>query len=111
MALATGPSTELPASPTTFNIAAGGQPVTVTATYAPTAVGADSGALTITSNDPATPSLDVSVSGTGVEQPPQQGNDDDDDGGCTAGGPGSWLAVALALLAMRRMTRARRTAG
>ena len=71
VALATGTSTEFAASPTTFNIAAGGQPVTVTATYAPTAVGADPGALTITSNDPAHPSLDVTVSGTGVEQPPQ----------------------------------------
>ena len=109
VALATGTSTEFAASPTTFNIAAGGQPVTVTATYAPTAVGADPGALTITSNDPARPSLDVTVSGTGVEQPPKS---NDDDGGCSAGGSASWLAVvALALLAMRRMTRTRRTAG
>lgn len=108
VALAAGTSTEFGASPTTFTIDAGGQPVTVTATYAPTGVGTDSGALVVTSNDAATPTLEVTVSGAGVEQgqPPQ--DDDDDDGGCSSGGPASWLAVALALLAARRVTRARR---
>jgi hypothetical protein len=108
VALATGTSSEFGASPTTFSIAAAGQPVTVTATYVPTAVGADSGALVITSNDPANPALNLTVSGTGVE--PQ--GDDDDDGGCSSGRSAGWLAVvALALLAARRMTRVRRTAG
>jgi hypothetical protein len=111
VALASGTSSEFGVSPATFSIAAGGQPVTVTATYGPTGVGADSGALVVTSNDPASPTLDVTVSGTGVEQgqPPQ--DDDDDDGGCSSGGSASWLAVALALLAARRLARMRRIAG
>jgi uncharacterized protein (TIGR03382 family) len=103
VALAGGTSSEFGASPTTFSIAAGGQPVTVTATYAPTAAGTDSGALTVTSNDVARPTLDLTVSGTGVEQgqPPAQ-DDDDDDGGCSSGGSAGWVAVvALALLAAR----------
>jgi hypothetical protein len=111
VALAAGTSSEFGASPTMFSIAAGGQPVTVTANYVPTAVGADTGALVITSNDPASPALDLTVSGTGVEQPPPQ-RDDDDDGGCSSGGSASWLAVmALALLATRLMARVRRSAG
>jgi uncharacterized protein (TIGR03382 family) len=103
VALAGGTSSEFGASPTTFSIAAGGQPVTVTATYAPTAAGTDSGAVTVTSNDAARLTLDLTVSGTGVEQgqPPAQ-DDDDDDGGCSSGGSAGWVAVvALALLAAR----------
>jgi hypothetical protein len=101
VAVAAATSSEFSASPTTFSIAAGGQPVTVTATYVPTGTGTDSGALTVTSNVPARPALDLTVSGTGVEQ------GDDDDGGCSSGGSASWVAVvALALLAARRARRA-----
>ena len=107
VALASGTSSEFAASPTTFNIAAGGQPMTVTVTYTPTAVGADTGGLVITSNDPANPTLEVTVSGTGVE--PGQRPKNDDDGGCSSGGGSAgWLAVvALALLAAARTSRAR----
>jgi hypothetical protein len=112
VAFAAGTSSEFGASPTTFSIAAGGQPVTVTATYVPTGVGADSGALVVTSNDAASPTVDVSVSGTGVEQGQTPQGDDDDDGGCSSGGSVSWLAVvALALVAARRVGRVRRIAG
>ncbi len=69
VALAAGTTAEFAVSPASFSIAAGGAPVTVTVTYAPSAVGADSGAIAVTSNDPATPTANVAVSGTGVTTP------------------------------------------
>lgn len=82
--------------------------MTVTVTYTPTAAGADSGALDVTSNDPDG-AIPVSVSGTGVEQGQPPRDDDDDDGCSSSGGSASWLAlVSLALLAARRTVRVRR---
>jgi Abnormal spindle-like microcephaly-assoc'd, ASPM-SPD-2-Hydin len=68
-ALGTGTSTEFTFAPATFSIAAGGAPVTVTATYTPTAVGADSGSIVVSSNDIITPNVSVAVSGSGVAAP------------------------------------------
>jgi Abnormal spindle-like microcephaly-assoc'd, ASPM-SPD-2-Hydin/CARDB len=55
-------------SPATGTVAAGGS-LTVTVTFAPAAVGAQSGTLTIASNDPTQPTLTVAVSGTGTAAP------------------------------------------
>ena len=43
--------------------------MTVTATYTPTAVGADSGSIVVSSNDTTNPAVSVAVSGTGVTAP------------------------------------------
>ncbi len=52
-------------APATGTVAPGAS-LTVTVTFAPTAVGAQTGTLTIASNDPATPSVTVALTGTGV---------------------------------------------
>ena len=51
-----------------LSISAGGQQ-SVTVTFSPVAAGAQSGTLTILSNDPDEASVAVSVSGTGIAQP------------------------------------------
>jgi ASPM-SPD-2-Hydin domain-containing protein len=62
---AAGTSAEFTALPATLAVAPGGsQPVTVS--YAPSSGGADTGAILITSNDPARPSVTVPVTGTGL---------------------------------------------
>ncbi len=108
VAVASGTSGEFAASPATFSIAAGGQPVTVTVTYTPNAVGADAGAVTVASNAPAAPTIDLPVSGAGVAQSAKK----DDDGGCSgSGGSAGWLAVVTAtLFAAGRLGRRRRPA-
>ena len=55
-------------SPNTATITSTGANVTVTVTFAPTANGLQSGSITLASNDPANPSVVVSVSGTGTTQ-------------------------------------------
>ncbi len=56
------------ASGTPVNVAANGGTASVSVDYAPSAVGADSGNLNLTSNDANNPqSVDVALSGTGVE--------------------------------------------
>ncbi|MBI5394121.1 MAG: choice-of-anchor D domain-containing protein [Verrucomicrobia bacterium] len=52
-----------PATP--FSVAANGS-VTLSAQYAPTGIGADSGSIVIASDDPDSPSASVSLSGTGA---------------------------------------------
>ncbi len=68
IALASGTSSEFAFSPSSFNVAAGGSQA-VAVSYAPTAVGADAGSLTISSNDAANPSVSVALSGAGVAAP------------------------------------------
>lgn len=63
-----GTSAEFSANPTSFTVAAGAS-TTVTATYAPTAVGLDVGSFLVQSNDPAQPSIPVTLSGSGVAAP------------------------------------------
>ena len=65
VARATGTSSEFAAAPASFTVAAGGSQ-TVTATYSPSAAGADTGAFTVTSNDTSNPSVSVTVTGTGL---------------------------------------------
>lgn len=111
---ASGTSGEFAVSPATFSIDAGGQPVTVTVTYTPTAAGADTGGFDVSSNAAASPTISVPVSGTGVEpgQSPPPAADDDDDGCSSGGGSATWLGVvALALLAAARRARVRRATG
>ncbi len=60
-------------SPTTpFTITPSGTPVNVTVRFSPTAVGAQSGNLQITNNDPDENPLNVALSGTGVTPPPTE---------------------------------------
>jgi len=68
VARASGTSAEYSAVPAAFNLAPGASQAVVV-TYAPTAAGSDAGALTLASNDPVTPSLAVTVSGTGTAVP------------------------------------------
>ncbi len=68
LARASGTSAEYTLSAASFSVAAGASQV-VTVTYAPADVGADAGAIALTSNDPATPSASVGVSGSGVAAP------------------------------------------
>jgi hypothetical protein len=58
-------SAEYTASPASFTVAPGASQV-VTVTYAPGAVGSDAGAIVVASNDAATPSLNVALSGAGI---------------------------------------------
>jgi hypothetical protein len=69
IALAAGTSTEFAVSPTAFSIPAGGASVSVTVTYAPAAVGGDTGSLLVSSNDAANPTVAVALSGAGVAAP------------------------------------------
>ena len=68
IALGSGTSAEFTFSPSSFNVAAGGSQA-VTVTYAPSAVGADTGSLVVSSNDASNPSVSVALSGTGVAAP------------------------------------------
>ncbi len=52
---------------TTFNVAAGALRA-VSVNYTPAQVGADSGNLAINSNDPTSPTVNVALTGTGVQQ-------------------------------------------
>jgi len=71
IARCTGTSTEFTFSPAGPLTVAAGASTPVTVTYAPTAAGSDSGCIQINSNDPATPAVQVTVSGTGnVPAPP-----------------------------------------
>ncbi|HQR29451.1 MAG TPA: choice-of-anchor D domain-containing protein, partial [Anaeromyxobacteraceae bacterium] len=65
----TGTSTEFTWSPPApFTVAAGGAS-TLTVTYTPTAASGDTGCLTIASNDPARPTVNLTVSGNGAVAP------------------------------------------
>lgn len=55
-----------PAAP--FTIGAG-MTSALTVTYAPTAAGTDTGCLAVSSDDPANPTVQLGVTGTGVEEP------------------------------------------
>jgi uncharacterized protein (TIGR03382 family) len=66
---AVGTSPEFAFSPASFSIPAGGAAVTVSVSYSPTTVGADSGNIVVRSNDTTSPGVDVAVSGTGVAAP------------------------------------------
>jgi hypothetical protein len=59
------------ATPTGVNVAPGGSQ-NVSVTYAPAQAGADTDILVVNSNDPDTPTLEVSLSGNGVDQPQVQ---------------------------------------
>ena len=65
---AAGTSAEFTVSPATLSLAPGASAL-VTVTYAPSAAGADAGALSIGSNDPATPTLAVPLAGSGAAAP------------------------------------------
>ncbi|HEX9048921.1 MAG TPA: choice-of-anchor D domain-containing protein [Anaeromyxobacter sp.] len=65
VALAGGTSTEYTASPATFSLASGASQV-VTVTYAPIDTTSDAGAVVVSSNDPANPSVSVALSGAGT---------------------------------------------
>jgi len=69
LARATGTSTEFTFSPASFTIPSGGAAQTVTVTYPPTAVGADTGSIVVSSNDATTPTVPVTVTGAGVAAP------------------------------------------
>ena len=69
LALASGTSAEFAFAPASFSIVQGGAPVTVSVTYAPTAVGADTGSIVVSSNDTTHPNVGVTVSGTGTAVP------------------------------------------
>lgn len=59
-------SADFATSATAFDVAAGGA-VDVFVQYAPSGVGADSGTLTFTSNDPSNATINVSLTGRGVQ--------------------------------------------
>jgi hypothetical protein len=65
VARAAGTSTEYTVSPATFSVAAGSSQV-VTVTYAPADVASDAGSVVVSSNDAASPSVSVGLSGAGV---------------------------------------------
>ncbi len=72
----------------------------MTITYQPTDGGADAGAVVIATDDPASPTLTVAVSGSGA----QAAQPHSSSGGCGSGGSAGWLALAaLALLGVRRL--------
>jgi hypothetical protein len=60
-------STNYTATPLNFQVSAGDSR-TVAVIYTPTATGADNGSLTVGSNDPDTPGVDVTLTGSGVQQ-------------------------------------------
>lgn len=93
-----------PAAP--FTVPAGGS-ATLTLTYHPTDGTADAGAIVIASDDPASPAISVTVSGSGALQGGSSGGGGGGGGGgCGSGGPGGWLALAaVSLLAARRLGR------
>ncbi|MGE5893861.1 MAG: choice-of-anchor D domain-containing protein, partial [bacterium] len=65
----TGTSAEFTWSPALpLTVSAGGSQ-TLSLAYSPVEVGSDNGCLEITSNDPVTPTVTLSLSGTGVTQP------------------------------------------
>lgn len=68
VARATGTSAEYTFSPASFSVAAGASQV-VTVTYAPADTSTDGGSLLVSSNDTASPTLSVALSGTGVVAP------------------------------------------
>lgn len=80
-----------------------GASVPVDVTYAPGGLGADSGCIALTSNDPAAAVADLAVSGAGVAGTSSGTQPHASSGGCGSTGPGGWLALAaLALLVARR---------
>jgi len=68
IALCTGSSAEFAWSPAAPLSIAPGQSTTLTVRYQPTAEGTDSGCLAISSNDAASPVVNLGVNGTGVAQ-------------------------------------------
>jgi MYXO-CTERM domain-containing protein len=68
LAACTGTSAEFAWSPAGPLAVAPGQSVTLTVTYTPTAVGVDSGCIAISSNDAASPVVNLGLSGTGAAQ-------------------------------------------
>ncbi|HEU4382595.1 MAG TPA: choice-of-anchor D domain-containing protein [Anaeromyxobacteraceae bacterium] len=69
IALCAGTSGEFAWTPSAPLSVPPGQSATLTVTYTPTAAAADSGCLAIASNDPASPTVNLGVSGTGAGQP------------------------------------------
>jgi len=65
-----GTSTEFGFTPGAFTIPSGGAAQTLTVTYAATNSGLDAGCLALSSNDPANPSVNVGLQGTGNVPPP-----------------------------------------
>jgi hypothetical protein len=68
VARASGTSAEYTLSPASFSVAPGASQI-VTVTYAPTDTTTDGGSLAVSSNDAASPSVTVTLSGTGVAAP------------------------------------------
>ncbi len=68
IALCSGTSAEFAWTPVAPFSVAPGQSATLTVTYRPTAAGTDSGCLALASNDPASPTVNLGVSGTGAAQ-------------------------------------------
>ena len=68
VARAAGTSTEYAVSPASFSVAAGGNQV-VTVTYTPVDTSADSGSITVSSNDTTAATTNVTLTGTGVAAP------------------------------------------
>lgn len=94
---------------------AAGQSATLTASYAPTDAGADTGCLVVTSDDPQNPTAALTVRGSGV-QPTGGETGGASGGGCSSGPGGSASAMLLVLAALasravpcRRPSRAPRT--
>jgi uncharacterized protein (TIGR03382 family) len=68
VARASGTSAEYGISPASFSVAAGASQ-TVTVTYVPSSAGSDGGSVVVSSNDAASPTVPVAVSGAGVTAP------------------------------------------
>jgi uncharacterized protein (TIGR03382 family) len=68
IALCTGTSAEFAFAPAAPLALTPGQSTTLTVTYRPADAGVDSGCLALASNDPASPTVNLGVSGTGAAQ-------------------------------------------
>jgi hypothetical protein len=68
IALCSGTSAEFAWAPVAPFSVAPGQSATLTVAYRPTAAGTDSGCLAVASNDPASPTVNLGVSGTGAAE-------------------------------------------
>lgn len=120
VALADGTSAAYSVAPATFSLAPGASQA-VTVTFAPSEAADAAGAVVVTSDDAARPSVSVALSGTGTSgttgtptppattDPAAPATGGATSGGCStgAGGGGPLALLALAALAARRGARRR----
>lgn len=96
-------------TPAPFGVAAG-QSVTLTVTFTPSGAGAETGCLVVTSDDPQHPTVQLVLSGSGVEAAATAGGSGGSGGCGTTSGPdvATLLLVALGMLGpARRAVRVR----